>query len=213
MIKKTFLISIVLTISLILSSATGLIAKPESEEIDISGLSISEIENLFPMSAEAEAAITHTSPGVSFVVDGIGYKPEEVSLFDGQRLRFAFDTKGTLYAFTSAKGFEEFIAEEYGKSELSDEPMMGIESTPRAKFWEHMGYTGQIKSVAAGIAYYSIGSLNNKISSADVDGGMTGALLYDYEYFQGDSFFIPGGTRYYLLMQFNDLTSSIYTLI
>jgi len=118
MIKKTFLISIVLTTLLILCSATGLIAKAESEEIDISGLTISEIENLFPMSAEAELAIKHASPGISFVVDGVVYKPGEVSLFDGQRLRFAFDTKGTLYAFTSAKDLEEFIEFSYFKNAL-----------------------------------------------------------------------------------------------
>ena len=197
---------------LILGSTTGLIAKPESEEIDISGLSISEIENLFPMSAEAEAAIKHASPGISFMVDGIGYKPEEVSFFDGQRLRFAFDAKGTLHAFTSAKGLEDFITGEYGNPEQSDTSMMGMESTTMAKFWEHMGYSGQIKAIAAGMSSSSLGSINNKISSADVDGGMRGALLYDYENFQGDSFFIPGGTRYYLLMYFNDLASSIYTL-
>ena len=209
MTKKTFLVSIVLAVVLILCGATGLMAKPGPEEMDLSGLTLSDIENLYPMSTEAEAAIVHSSPGVPFIANGIRYEPEKVSLFDGQRLRFVFDAKGVLHAFTSAKGLEQFVSAEFGQPEQMDIPDMGLLSSLYGRFWEHMGYTGRARFVAGGIGLGSLGSLNNQISSAKVDAGLTAGVLFDDVYYQGDYFVIPGGTKYYLLVAFNDRASSL----
>ena len=91
MLKK-ILISVFLMIILVLCSATVVTAEPESNVIDLSGFTIADLENMFPMSAEEEAAIVHESPGVPFIVVDVRYDPEEIGLFNGQRLRFVFDT-------------------------------------------------------------------------------------------------------------------------
>lgn len=214
--KKTkFLLSIILAATLVLYSATGLMAQSgpeEPKEMDLSGLTLSEIESLFPMSAEKEAAIVHSSPGVPFVVDGIRYEPEEVSLFNGQRLGFVFDSNGILHAFTSTKDLEQFVSAEFSQAGQPNTTDMESLSSLYGSFWENLGYTGRSLFVAGGIGLASLGSLNNQISSSKVDIGLTAGVLFNGVYYQGDYFYIPGGTKYYLLVKFNDLASSLVVL-
>ncbi len=116
MFKKTLVFGISLALILVLGSATAVTAdSSDSDQIDISGMTLSEIVEVFPMSAEEEAAIVHTVPQVPVVIDGELYQPEDISLFNGQRLHFTVGSDGTLYAFTAAEELEKFIAEEHDK--------------------------------------------------------------------------------------------------
>jgi len=44
-------------------------------------------------------------PTVPVIIDGVKYKPEDISLFNGKRLRFIAGKDGTLYAFYNAGRF------------------------------------------------------------------------------------------------------------
>ncbi|AKG53256.1 hypothetical protein DGWBC_0577 [Dehalogenimonas sp. WBC-2] len=96
------------------SSIVTAAAYPENYTHDLSGVNStgvrplrpSEVEAMYPMSAEAEAAIVHVIPMVPVNVDGTWYKAEEITLFNGQRLHFTEDKGGSLFAFTDAKSMD-----------------------------------------------------------------------------------------------------------
>jgi len=75
-----------------------------------------------------------------------------------------------------------------------------------------MGYEGWNLTVSPGLAIGDLGSKNDEMSSTRVDSGITAAVLFEDEDLQGDYFYIPGGTNYYILIAFNDLTSSLAVL-
>jgi hypothetical protein len=76
-------------------------------------LSLSEITAMHPMSPEDEAAIVHTVPQVPVIINGIKYDPEDVVLFNGQRLHFTVGKDKQLYAFSDVKELEEFLYSQY----------------------------------------------------------------------------------------------------
>jgi len=208
--KKTFILSVSLAVSLILCSAVGVLAKSGEGQIDLSGKSLSEIEAMFPMSAEEEAAIVHTIPQVSIVIDDVLYEPEEISLFDGQRLRFVVDSDGVLNAYTTVEGIERFIAEESDQLASQDASTMGIESTSYARFYWDWHYEGSVLGLSVG-AIGSLGYWNDKISSVRVDSGLWIAFMYEHINFGGDVLYCVGGSSYYELGPYgwNDRISSI----
>lgn len=206
--QKTLIVSIGLALLLVLSSVTGVIAKSELDQIDLSGLTLSEIEALFPMSTEAEAAIVHVVPEVPVIIDGVRYKPGEITLFNGQRLRFVVDTDGVLRAFTTVKGLEQFIAEEFGQP-----ASRGVEllSLAYGRFYEHIYYSGWALWVGPGIGISDLGFFHDKISSVQVDQGITAGVLWEHEYFTGSYFWVSGGSSYPSLVPYgwNDRASSL----
>lgn len=76
-------------------------------------LSLSEITAMHPMSPEDEAEIVHTAPQVPVIINGIKYDPEDVVLFNGQRLHFTVGKDKQLYAFSDVKELEEFLYSQY----------------------------------------------------------------------------------------------------
>jgi hypothetical protein len=75
---------------------------------DMKGLSPSAVEARYPMSTESEAGIIQPELKIPVIIDGIRYEGNQISQFNGKRLYFVIGTDGTLYAFTSAKGLEQF---------------------------------------------------------------------------------------------------------
>lgn len=206
MLNKMF-VSFILALLLIFLNLVVLSAQPDVATLDISGMTISDLENEFTMSKESEAAIAHKPLGMPVIIDGVKYESNEIQVFNGQRLRYVFDNNGLLHGFTSVKDLEEFIAVKFSQAE----PEI-VRDSLYANFWEHMGYEGWNLTVSPGIAIGDLGSKNDEMSSARVDSGITAAVLFEDEDLQGDYFYIPGGTNYYLLIAFNDLTSSLAVL-
>ena len=212
MFKKTLILGIVLALTLVLCSATGVAADSNNDQIDLSGMTLSEIEEMFPMSAEEEAAIVHTVPQVPVVIDGKLYKPEDISMFDGQRLHFTVGTDGVFYAFTTAEGLEKFIAEESDQQALQGSTM-GIESTGYGygHFYWDWWYGGSSLNVGEGIQIGNLGYWNDKISSVRVDSGAYGAIMFEHIDFGGNAFWCSGGASYPVLWLYgwNDKASSL----
>ncbi len=63
------------------------------------------------MSPEDEAGIVHDVPPCPVIIDGVLYEPEQIHLFDGQRLGFTVGNDGRLYAFTTVEGMRSFLQE------------------------------------------------------------------------------------------------------
>ena len=118
-------LTIVLTLILGLFGGVNIVAVNGSQvdiEVDNSGgqqkiTSLKELEALYPMSPEAEAAIVHDIPACPVIIDGVSYEPEDVTLFNGQRLRFSVGKDKNLYAFTTVEGLEEFLQDQFGHSD------------------------------------------------------------------------------------------------
>ena len=131
MLKRRILI-ISLALALVLGLSGGTIAKivmaadddsaraalptdiSEGERIAIqdcvqSGMSPSEIREMFPRPAEEIEAIVHRVQKVPICIDGVWYEPEEISLFNGQELFFGVPNDGRFYAFTDLRALEEFL--------------------------------------------------------------------------------------------------------
>ncbi len=168
----------------------------------------SEIVGLYPMSAEEEAAIVHVIPECPLTIDGVLYKAEDISLFDGKRLHFTTDKPGNLYAFTDAVSMEEFLEKEYGN----------VFNTNTLKFNDHsylyMDWLlgGDAMGCLPGAVYLELASegYNNCISSAKISEAAP-VTLWDYEGLTGDSFTMPPGSTYTVLalQGWNDRASSI----
>jgi hypothetical protein len=211
--KKTIILGIGLALMLVLCSAAGVAAdSSDSDQIDLSGMTLSEIVKMFPMSAEEEAAIVHTVPQVPVVIDGKLYKPEEISLFDGQRLHFTVGSDGVLYAFTIAEGLEKFIEEESDQQALQGSTI-GIESTGYGygHFYWDWWYGGSSLNVGEGIQIGNLGYWNDKISSVRIDPEVYVAYMFEHIDFGGNSFTCRSGSLYPVLWLYgwNDRASSL----
>ena len=168
----------------------------------------SQIVRLCSMSAEEEAAIVHVIPECPVTIDGVLYKAEDISLFDGQRLHFTTDKPGNLYAFTDAVSMEKFLEQEYGN----------VFNTNTLKFNEfsylYMDWLlgGDAMECLSEEIYLELASegYNNCISSAQISQADS-VTLWDYEGLTGDSFTMPPGSEYPILALygFNDRASSI----
>lgn len=213
--QKTLIVSIGLALLLVLGSAVGVLSKSESDQIDVfdvTGLTLSEIEALYPMSAEAEAALVQVVPQVPVIIDGVYYEPEDITLFNGQRLRFVVDTDGVLHAFTTVKGLEQFVAEEFGQPEPRD---AGKGETRGGGGWfalyEHILYGGAERVLwSEGQADYTLGYMNNRSSSLYVSVGVLAGMIFEYEDLGGSYLYISENTGHPWLTYFgwNDRASS-----
>jgi hypothetical protein len=79
--------------------------------VDLRGLTPADMEKLYPMSSEAEAAIIHEDLPCPVIVDGVRYEGNQISLFNGKRLYYVIGENGILYAFTTAEGLEQYQSE------------------------------------------------------------------------------------------------------
>jgi hypothetical protein len=167
----------------------------------------SEIVELYPMSAEEEAAIVHVIPECPVTVDGILYKAEDISLFDGKRLHFTTDKAGNLYAFTDVLSMEEFLEKEYDYKFESNTKLNGDSYV----FMDWL-FTGRSHTLPPGIEIQELAGIgwDNCISSAQISEAAS-VTLWDYTNFGGDSFTMPPGSEYQVLALygFNDRASSI----
>jgi hypothetical protein len=169
----------------------------------------SEIVELYPMSAEKEAAIVHVIPECPVTIDGVLYKAEDISLFDGKRLHFTTDKPGNLYAFTSVLEMEAFLGKEYGNVfELPADK----NSREVSYLYSDWLFNGIRLECAPGQQHEDLAvyDLDNCISSAKVSNAAS-VVLWDYANFGGDSFTMPPGSNYAVLalQGWNDRASSI----
>jgi hypothetical protein len=135
------------------------------------------------MAPEAEAKIVHQVPEVPVIIDGVLYQPEDIHKFDGRQLGFTVGPDGRLYAFTDGIVLVDFI---------SIQSKAGLFSTLSiySRFCEGYYLSGMRQlEVPPGVSMFSLGSMNNIISSMDIsayaDNGIT---LFDLPNLQGDYF-------------------------
>lgn len=171
----------------------------------LGSLTPTELEARFPMSSEAEASIIHTPPSSPVTIDGAVYKPEDISKFNGHRLRFAVGPDGNLYGFTTAEGLEQF--------QVKNQRMMTM-SPPMSGFWMDWLYTGDSFSLAPGYGFPYLSQIyfDDQVSSTQISDSASLAYIFDYENFGGDYFFMAGGSSYpaLSLQGWNDRASSVY---
>ena len=167
----------------------------------------SEVVELCPMSAEEEAAIVHVVPQCPVTIDGVLYKAEDISLFDGRRLHFTTDKPGNLYAFTDAVLMEEFLENEYGYTfELPT-----TSSKEASYLYLDWFTTGTALQCQPGQVFLTLSSIwDNNISSAEI-GPDASVTLWDYPGLTGDSITLYAGLNYSVLTfeGWNDRASSI----
>lgn len=173
-----------------------------------------EYNKKYQFSPGEEAAIIHDVPPCPVIIDGIQYEPEQIHLFDGQRLRFTVDNENILYAFTTEEGIDKFhqkqrelISKEINPDVL---PMIAGYSF----FYEHMEFGGMCLAVPPGypegyLPY--LGIMDNKISSFWLDSGIYKACLYEEPNYGGDVFERVGGTNipWLWIYGWNDKASSL----
>jgi hypothetical protein len=166
-----------------------------------------EAQKMSQMSPEAEAAIIHEVPPCPFIIDGTLYKPEQIHLFDGQRLGFTVGNDGQLYAFTNEEGLEKFLQEQINKNNITD----GTRDT-LSFFYKDWYYGGDNVFCSPGVGFATLGPLDNAISSFTANSAASKIRLYENTYLQGDYFERPGGDSISVLYFFgwNDRASSVF---
>jgi hypothetical protein len=116
---RTLSFGIAVALILTMFSGVGVLAQDSPKVVnpgieDLRGLSLSQIEALHPMSAEALAAITYDFVTYPVVVDGILYQPNEMTRFNGTRLHFIYGKDDCLIAFQAVDDLEKYLYNEYG---------------------------------------------------------------------------------------------------
>ena len=168
-------------------------------------LTPAKLEAMYPMSPEDEAKIIHEVPPCSVIIDGIKYKPEDISQFNGKRLHFISGKDGNLYAFTTREGLERFEIQNRSLSILSD----GL-----SYFYMDVWYTGSSFGILPGNGYDVLAQMgfDNAISSAKASPSTPRTVIYDLQYYQGDSYDLQGGHGYSMLyfQGWNDRASSVF---
>ena len=171
-----------------------------------------EFREMSKMSPEAEAAIVHEVPPCPVIIEGILYKPEQIHLFDGQRLGFTVGNDGMLYAFTTEEGMEKFQKEQHKllSEQGTSEAASGVRGT-YSYFYEGWYYGGDYCGVAPGYGFATLGSLDDEISSFIANSAASKVRLFEDTYYSGDYFERPGGTSISVLAVFgwNDRASSV----
>lgn len=164
-------------------------AKAGNEGQEPTITTIGQLEKLYPVSLQAEKAIVHEIPPVSVIIDRIAYKPEEVALFNGLRLRFTSGKDGQMYAFTTVGGLEKFLHEQRGQSSRKDggyEPET-IESVG-SSLYQHIWFLGTVIDLTVNQGNPDLGSMNNQVSSLINLSGYETVLFDDVDY-GGDYFY------------------------
>jgi hypothetical protein len=177
----------------------------QGKPVDLKGLTISDIEKLFPMTPEAEAAIVHQAPLCPVIIDGVRYEGYQISLFNGKRLRFIDGNDGALYAFTTLEGFERFQAQiDFIKLRQDVEI---------STFYLGTFYSGSSMGIPTGDLRWSLDStFDNAISSLKVSVDASWAYLFDYPGLTGDWYGFPQGSSYPMLQNqgWDNRASSIW---
>jgi hypothetical protein len=172
------------------------------------GTSQAEFMETHRMTPEAEAKIVHTVPQVPVIIDGIRYEPEQIHLFDGRQLGFTVGQDGQLYAFTSYKELENFLAD----SRIGKSAILLFFAT---RYSEGAWYDGpRHLEVDPGVTwhYLSYALMDNIFSSMEINATAdNGVTLFDLPNLQGDYFHGYYGTPYPNLGTYgwNDRASSL----
>jgi hypothetical protein len=179
--------------------------------VDFSGMSRDQIFEKIKMPQEEEAKIVHqVPPTAEVIIDGIGYKSEDIHIFDGQQLGFVTGNDGELYAFTSENGLQGFRESQSTKSTSSGDAILSVDSQ-----YTHY-YADWYLNGSAINCYYQVSlaalpqGWDNVISSLEVNTSCYATRLYDYADFGGDYFESLAGTTYNVLWTYgwNDRASS-----
>jgi hypothetical protein len=203
---KLFLVftAIALLSLLIVGPVTTAQVNDQPGMLDFTGLTLEDVERLFPMTPEAEAAIVQPTPLIPVTIDGVLYEPEGVHLFDGQRLYFYVGQDKALYAFTTAKGAMAFQEAQQAYQRQPDSILGGT-----SYFYEDWWYGGQSMYVGPGGVAGYLGALDNAISSMKTRVAWT--HLYDEPNFGGSSMaFGPDDWWTIYGVGWNDKASSIW---
>jgi hypothetical protein len=212
MSKQRSISVILITMLMVLTTIiTGIPAVAQGESPTTGKTELPEItspsilEKLFPMTTEAEASIVHKVPPARVIVNGSVYKPENICLFDGHRLHFSMDRDGQLYAFTTAKGLEEFVRDQMTEPCKS----IGIDSWGATVF-DGIFYGSPSLDFDVWEGKYTLGDLNEKVSSVIKDSTPVALTLYDGIYWSGDSYTFLYNQEYPMLWLYgwNDKASS-----
>ncbi len=144
------------------------------------------------MSAEEEAAIVQVVPQVPIIIDGVLYKPEDITLFNGHRLRFTTDDEGNFYAFTTVEGAEKFLVDYLIQSGIEATHINKIEGTRGSvTLCEHITYLGEYFDITGTMD--SFGDFNDKGSSFIVSPGLLG-IIWEHEGRTGEYFYRAAGS-------------------
>lgn len=223
--KKRFSSVICVALVLIVASSSVILSASDTGKYtygteavnssDAALLKPSQIEALYPMSAEAESSLVHVIPECPVNIDGVWYKAEDIILFNGQRLRFTVDKAGQLYGFTTAAGLEKFVEAEYGASAFGTTGDAATSSTGLniSVFFPDWWYGGVGLPVAPGEHVPYLGEYDNAISSAKIC-DQSGVYIYEYANFDGSYFYMPPGSTWsmFTFQGWNDRVSSIWAL-
>lgn len=222
--KKRFPSVICVALVLFVASSSIILSASDTEKYtygteavnssDAALLKPSQIEAMYPMSAEAELSLVHVIPECPVIIDGVWYKAEDIILFNGQRLRFTVDKAGSLCAFTTVAGLEKFVEAEYGKV-FDGTGSIGNLSTGLnySEFYVDMWYSGAKLPVCPGMQVGDLGGFDNAFSSAKIC-DQSGVYIYEYANFDGSYFYMPPGSTWSMLtfQGWNDRVSSIIAL-
>ena len=175
-------------------------------DVTVAGkLTPAQLEALYPMSAADEAKIVHAIPPCPVIIDGVKYKPEDISLFNGKRLRFIAGNDGSLYAFTTPEGLEQF--------QIEIRPSSAVPNN-YSNFYRNVLYSGESFGLLPGCGYPYLSQIgfDKAVSSAKATTAAAWSYLYEQTNYQGDSFVMPGGSNYSMLIfqGWNDRASSVY---
>lgn len=156
--------------------------------------SLGELERLYPMTPEAEAAIVHKIPPAPVIVDGVKYQAAEIAQFNGRRLRFADVGDGQLYAFTTVKGLEDFLSERRAKYFANGGTLASTDELWVNTLFSLPGFVGSHIFLASGIGVPDLGAMDNHVESVwNYTGYET--TIFDYVNYGGDwyTMYVPGG--------------------
>ena len=143
------------------------------------------------MPSESEAKLVHKEPEVPFILNGVLYQPEQIHLFDGQRLGFTIGENGILYAFLNYDVLRVF---------LSDQPASTLmrASSQYSVFYGCINFGGLDRLwVLPNTTLHTLTYMDDDISSMKISSYATcGCTLFEYENLQGDYFDVPGGSEW-----------------
>jgi hypothetical protein len=171
-------------------------------------LTPTEIEKLHPMTPQKQANIVQRVPACPVIIDGVRYSPDQISRFNGKRLRFIWGKDNNLYAFTTVLQFEQFQRDNFG--DLTGQSV----AVAYSYFYKDAQYTGIDFGLLPGygLPLLSAIGMDKAISSAMINTSTQWAYLFDSTDYQGNYFGMPPGSSYpWLINQgWNDRASSVW---